>query len=115
VDVSLAGKVALVTGARPNIGSGIVRALSRYGARVACNDLELAAAKASVRRRLKAPRRRAENTVRAVVQTGPRRMEVREFPRPVIGPDDGGLLQVEACGICGSDVEQYKGSMGLIL
>jgi threonine dehydrogenase-like Zn-dependent dehydrogenase len=50
--------------------------------------------------------------VRAVVQTGPGRMELREFPRPVIGPDDGGLLRVEACGICGSDVEQYKGNLG---
>ena len=50
--------------------------------------------------------------VRAVVQTGPRQMEMREYPRPVIGPDDGALLRVEACGICGSDVEQYKGAMG---
>src|ERR1700758_3282130 len=50
--------------------------------------------------------------VRAVVQTGPRQMEMRESPRPVIGPDDGALLRVEACGICGSDVEQYKGAMG---
>jgi threonine dehydrogenase-like Zn-dependent dehydrogenase len=52
------------------------------------------------------------DTVRAAVQTGPRAIEIREFPRPVIGPDDGALLRVEACGICGSDVEQYKGSMG---
>jgi threonine dehydrogenase-like Zn-dependent dehydrogenase len=52
------------------------------------------------------------DTVRAVVQTGPRQMEIREFPRPTIGPDDGALLRVEACGICGSDVEQYKGAMG---
>jgi len=50
--------------------------------------------------------------VRAAVQTGARKIEIREFPRPVIGPDDGALLRVEACGICGSDVEQYKGSMG---
>ena len=49
--------------------------------------------------------------VRAVVQTGPRQLEVREFPRPVIGPDGGGLLRVEACGICGSDVEQYRGHL----
>jgi threonine dehydrogenase-like Zn-dependent dehydrogenase len=50
--------------------------------------------------------------IRAVVQTGPRRLEMREFPRPVIGPEDGGLLRVEACGICGSDVEQYRGNLG---
>jgi len=50
LDVSLDGKVALVTGAGPNIGSGIALALSRYGARVACNDLMPDAAKAAVRR-----------------------------------------------------------------
>ncbi|WP_235999166.1 zinc-dependent alcohol dehydrogenase [Qaidamihabitans albus] len=49
--------------------------------------------------------------VRAAVQTGPRALEIREFPRPRIGADDG-LLRVEACGICGSDVEQYKGHLG---
>jgi threonine dehydrogenase-like Zn-dependent dehydrogenase len=54
--------------------------------------------------------------VRAVVQTGARQMELHEFPRPVIGDGgvggEGALLRVEACGICGSDVEQYKGAMG---
>ena len=49
--------------------------------------------------------------VRAAVQTGPRQIELREFPRPVTGPDDG-LLRIEACGICGSDVEHYKGNIG---
>ncbi|HET6503759.1 MAG TPA: zinc-binding dehydrogenase [Amycolatopsis sp.] len=49
-------------------------------------------------------------TVHAAVQLGPRRIELREYPRPKIGPDDG-LLRVEANGICGSDVELYKGNM----
>jgi len=50
VEVSLADKVALVTGAGPNIGSGIALALSRYGASVACNDISADAAGASARR-----------------------------------------------------------------
>ena len=50
--------------------------------------------------------------VRAVVQVGPGKMELREFPRPVIGPEDGALLRVEANGICGSDVETYRGHLG---
>src|SRR5216683_199164 len=50
MDVSLEGKVALVTGAGPNIGSGIALALARYGARVACNDIKLDAAHACAAR-----------------------------------------------------------------
>lgn len=47
-------------------------------------------------------------TSRAIVQTGPRALELRELPIPEID-DDSALLRVEACGICGSDVEQYQG------
>ncbi len=47
--------------------------------------------------------------VRAVVLVTPRTLEAREFPRPTIGPDDA-LLRIEACGICGSDYEQYDGA-----
>jgi threonine dehydrogenase-like Zn-dependent dehydrogenase len=47
-------------------------------------------------------------TTRAIVQTGPRKLEMRELPIPDIDADSG-LLRVEACGICGSDAEQYAG------
>jgi threonine dehydrogenase-like Zn-dependent dehydrogenase len=50
--------------------------------------------------------------VRAAVQTGPLAYEIRSFDRPTIGPDEG-LLRVEACGVCGSDVEQYRGHLVL--
>jgi threonine dehydrogenase-like Zn-dependent dehydrogenase len=47
-------------------------------------------------------------TTRAIVQTAPRQLELRELPLPDVGADDA-LLRVEACGICGSDAEQYAG------
>lgn len=49
--------------------------------------------------------------VRAAVQVAPRQIELREFPRPKVGPDDG-VLRVEANGICGSDLESYRGHLG---
>ncbi len=47
-------------------------------------------------------------TVRAAVLEAPRRLEIRELARPEIGDDDG-LLRVEACGLCGTDHEEYTG------
>ncbi len=47
---------------------------------------------------------------RAIVQTGPRQLEIRELPVPPL-TDDTALLRIEACGICGSDVEQYTGAI----
>ncbi len=44
----------------------------------------------------------------ALVLTGPRTLDRRSFPLPEIGADDG-LLRVEACGLCGTDHEQYAG------
>ena len=44
----------------------------------------------------------------AMVLTGPRALEPRELPIPEID-DDSALLRVEACGICGSDYEQFEG------
>src|SRR5206468_6853834 len=49
-------------------------------------------------------------TSRAIVQTAPRTLELPELPLPEIGPDDA-LLQIEACGICGSDYEQYEAAL----
>jgi alcohol dehydrogenase len=40
----------------------------------------------------------------------PRRLVARELPLPEIGDDDG-LLRVEACGLCGTDHEQYTGAL----
>lgn len=47
----------------------------------------------------------------ASVLTAPKRLEIREFPLPAI-TDDNGLLRVEACGLCGSDYEQWRGGSG---
>lgn len=44
--------------------------------------------------------------VTAAVKIGPKHTEVREFDLPDI-PADGGLLKVEAAGICGTDVRTY--------
>jgi len=49
--------------------------------------------------------------VRAAVQTGPGKIEMREFARPKTGADDA-LLRVEANGICGSDIEIFRGHVG---
>jgi threonine dehydrogenase-like Zn-dependent dehydrogenase len=51
-------------------------------------------------------------TVRAAVLVKPKTLEAREFARPAIGADDA-LLRIEACGICGSDYEQYEGAQPL--
>lgn len=52
--------------------------------------------------------------VRAVVQVGHRRFEMQEFDLPRVGSDDA-LMRVEACGICGSDVDQYDGKLNRLL
>ncbi len=45
--------------------------------------------------------------MRAAVMTGPRTVEVCEIPEPAV-PEDGLLVRVRACGICGSDVRRWK-------
>jgi threonine dehydrogenase-like Zn-dependent dehydrogenase len=46
----------------------------------------------------------------AMVQTGVRKLEARSLPLPDID-EDSALLEVEACGICGSDYEQFEGQL----
>jgi threonine dehydrogenase-like Zn-dependent dehydrogenase len=46
----------------------------------------------------------------AMVQTDVRRLEPRELPIPAID-DESALLRIEACGICGSDYEQFEGML----
>ncbi len=50
----------------------------------------------------------AQRTSLAMVQTAPRTLEAQSLPIPEID-DDSALMRVEACGICGSDYEQYEG------
>jgi alcohol dehydrogenase len=49
-------------------------------------------------------------TTRAAVLESPRQLKTRTFRLPDIGEDDG-LLRVEACGLCGTDHEQYTGHL----
>jgi alcohol dehydrogenase len=47
---------------------------------------------------------------RALVLEAPRTLVERELPLPQVADDDG-LLRVEACGLCGTDHEQYTGTL----
>ncbi|MHA1793010.1 MAG: zinc-dependent alcohol dehydrogenase [Promethearchaeota archaeon] len=46
--------------------------------------------------------------MKAAIFTGPGNIEINDaYPKPVIGPDDV-LIRVHYCGICGSDISNYK-------
>lgn len=47
-------------------------------------------------------------TAKAAVLTSLKKIEVKEFNIPEIG-DDEILVKVEGCGVCGTDVHEYKG------
>jgi alcohol dehydrogenase len=49
-------------------------------------------------------------SARALVLVAPRQLAARDFALPRIGDDDG-LLRVEACGLCGTDHEQFTGEL----
>lgn len=52
--------------------------------------------------------REIPTTAKIAVLTGEKKIEIRELPIPEIG-DDEILVKVEGCGICGTDVHEYKG------
>ncbi len=49
--------------------------------------------------------------MKALLLTQYKQLDYTDVPEPVIGPDDL-LVQVRACGICGSDVHGFDGSTG---
>jgi alcohol dehydrogenase len=49
-------------------------------------------------------------SARALVLERPRRLVLREIPLPAVGDDDA-LVRVQACGLCGTDHEQYTGEL----
>jgi len=49
-------------------------------------------------------------SARALVLERPRELVGRDVPVPAVGDDDA-LLRVEACGLCGTDHEQYTGAL----
>ena len=46
--------------------------------------------------------------MRAVMLYEPEKMEIVQLPDPVPGPGEV-LLKIEACAVCGSDLEGYHG------
>lgn len=54
-----------------------------------------------------ARREKGRHVMKAAVQIGVQQLEVREVPDPVL-PDDGVLLKVTACGVCGSDLRRWR-------
>ena len=48
------------------------------------------------------------STARAAVLTAPTQLDIQTFASPSIGANEA-LVRIEACGICGTDYEQYDG------
>ena len=54
-------------------------------------------------------------TAKVAMLTSPKHIEVKEFPIPETLEDDDILVRVEGCGVCGTDVHEWKGDpFGLI-
>ena len=55
----------------------------------------------------------APKTTLAMVLTAPEKLEAQSIPIPDIS-EDSALLRIESCGICGSDYEQFDGSLRIL-
>ena len=56
-----------------------------------------------------------DKVAKVAMLTGPKKIEVKEFPIPSVLEDDDILVKVEGCGVCGTDVHEWKGDpFGLI-
>lgn len=62
-----------------------------------------------------APAADMPKTAKVAMLTAPKHIEVKEFPIPDHLEDDDILVKVEGCGVCGTDVHEWKGDpFGLI-
>ena len=55
-----------------------------------------------------APSARLPKTAKVAMLTSPKHIEVKEFEIPALRDDDI-LVKVEGCGVCGTDVHEWKG------
>ena len=57
----------------------------------------------------------SDKVAKVAMLTSPKHIEVKEFPIPETLEDDDILVRVEGCGVCGTDVHEWKGDpFGLI-
>ena len=57
----------------------------------------------------------SDKVAKVAMLTSPKHIEVKEFPIPEVLEDDDILVRVEGCGVCGTDVHEWKGDpFGLI-
>lgn len=56
----------------------------------------------------KTPAGKIPKTAKVAMLTGTKKIEVKEYPIPALQDDDI-LVKVEGCGVCGTDVHEWKG------
>ena len=57
----------------------------------------------------------SDKVAKVAMLTSPKHIEVKEFPIPETLEDNDILVRVEGCGVCGTDVHEWKGDpFGLI-